>query len=176
VTNNSSATCAAETIGLSAVAPSGWSRLLGQSAFSLAPGQQGQTSLNVGVPTGAASGPTSVAVSASSGTTSLGSSTAATVNVVAPEVRRLSFSVLGQGTVAISPVPSLGGGIQYCRLTCNVDYADAHAGAEVTLTVKVNDPSTFAGWGGACSGTSLTCKVTMSADRNVTASFKPSGS
>jgi uncharacterized repeat protein (TIGR02543 family) len=83
---------------------------------------------------------------------------------------------VGQGTVSISPVPSLGGGVQYCRLACNVDYAGADVGKEVTLTVKVSDPSTFAGWGGSCSGTSLTCKVTMSADRSVTASFKPAGS
>ncbi|KJU84554.1 cell wall/surface repeat-containing protein [Candidatus Magnetobacterium bavaricum] len=43
----------------------------------------------------------------------------------------------------------------------------------VTLTATANAGSVFIGWSGACSGTSSICKVTMSAAKNVTATFSP---
>jgi uncharacterized repeat protein (TIGR02543 family) len=47
------------------------------------------------------------------------------------------------------------------------------SGTAVTLTaVANNNGSVFAGWKGACSGTSTTCTVTMSAAKSVSASFK----
>jgi uncharacterized repeat protein (TIGR02543 family) len=50
-------------------------------------------------------------------------------------------------------------------------------GTTVTLTESSQpEPpvsSTFAGWGGACSGTDPTCTVTMDSDKTVTATFMP---
>jgi phospholipase C len=43
----------------------------------------------------------------------------------------------------------------------------------VTLTATPSQGSTFAGWGGACSGTGA-CKITMSSNTSVTATFTPS--
>jgi endoglucanase len=45
----------------------------------------------------------------------------------------------------------------------------------VTLTAVAASGSTFAGWSGACSGTG-TCTASMTAARNVTATFNTSGS
>jgi hypothetical protein len=45
------------------------------------------------------------------------------------------------------------------------------AGTTVTLTATPNANSTFAGWSGACSGSSTTCRVTMSGNVSVGASF-----
>jgi len=68
----------------------------------------------------------------------------------------------GTGTVTSSPA-----GIN-CGATCEAKFDE---GKEVTLTATPEGGSTFAGWSGSgCSGTS-TCKVTMSAAREVTATF-----
>jgi subtilisin family serine protease/PKD repeat protein len=47
-------------------------------------------------------------------------------------------------------------------------------GATVTLTAVPAAGAVFHGWGGACSGTSVTCPVTLSDYRTVTATFRPS--
>ena len=60
----------------------------------------------------------------------------------------------GSGTVANSPTGS----------TFN-------AGTTVTLTAAPSASSTFAGWSGACSGTSTTATLTMNANASVTANF-----
>jgi hypothetical protein len=67
----------------------------------------------------------------------------------------------GSGTVASSPA-----GIN-CGLTCSAFYSE---GATVTLTPTADAGSSFAGWGGACSGTGA-CTVTMDQARSVTATF-----
>ncbi len=46
-----------------------------------------------------------------------------------------------------------------------------NSGTAVTLTATPNADSTFAGWSGACTGTSATCTVTMSANKTATATF-----
>ena len=46
-------------------------------------------------------------------------------------------------------------------------------GTAVTLTASPDASSTFAGWSGACSGTSPTCSLTMDANKTVTAAFNP---
>ena len=70
----------------------------------------------------------------------------------------------GTGTVTSSPA-----GID-CGATCSFEFEE---GKEVTLTASPEGGSTFAGWfGSGCSGTS-TCKVTMSAAKEVTATFNP---
>jgi len=42
---------------------------------------------------------------------------------------------------------------------------------QITLTAAGTSNSTFAGWGGACSGTSPTCTIALTAAQSVTASF-----
>ena len=71
----------------------------------------------------------------------------------------------GSGTVTSSPA-----GIN-CGASCTASYP---SGTAVTLTAAPASGSTFAGWGGACSGTG-TCQVTMSASQAVTATFNSSG-
>jgi uncharacterized repeat protein (TIGR02543 family) len=46
------------------------------------------------------------------------------------------------------------------------------AGATVTVTAQPGFGSTFTGWGGACSGTSPSCNVSMSSAKSVVATFK----
>jgi len=68
----------------------------------------------------------------------------------------------GAGTVSSSP-----SGIS-CGSTCSASYT---SGTSVTLTATPTGSSTFTGWSGACSGSSTTCTVSMSAAQSVTASF-----
>lgn len=69
----------------------------------------------------------------------------------------------GSGTVLSGP-----GGID-CGATCSASFAD---GSVVTLVASGSGSGTgtFTGWSGACSGTG-NCTVTMTAAKNVTASF-----
>jgi Divergent InlB B-repeat domain len=67
----------------------------------------------------------------------------------------------GSGTVTSSP-----GGID-CGGTCSAGF---DYGAVVTLTAAPDSSSSFAGWGGECSGTG-SCNITMDAARSATASF-----
>ena len=72
----------------------------------------------------------------------------------------------GTGTVTSSPA-----GIN-CGSDCGETYP---GGTSVTLTAAPAAGSTFGGWSGACTGTSSTCVVTMSAARAVTATFNAVG-
>jgi hypothetical protein len=56
----------------------------------------------------------------------------------------------------------------YCSAACVKNYA---AGTVVTLTAYPNNNTTFQGWGGACSGTSTVCTLTVSSALSVTAGF-----
>lgn len=79
----------------------------------------------------------------------------------------LTVSKAGLGSGPVSSVPS---GIS-CGSACSANYA---TGTTVTLTATANSNSVFAGWSGACTGTS-TCVVTMDGAKNVTASFNLKG-
>jgi uncharacterized repeat protein (TIGR01451 family) len=68
----------------------------------------------------------------------------------------------GAGTVASSP-----SGVN-CGPVCTWQFDN---GTSVTLTETPSSSSKFAGWSGACSGTATTCVLSMTADRNVTATF-----
>ncbi|MFZ1642604.1 MAG: FG-GAP-like repeat-containing protein [Candidatus Contendobacter sp.] len=85
----------------------------------------------------------------------------ATFNTTAPNTYTLTVSKAGMGTGIVT-----GTGID-CGGDCGESYT---AGTFVTLTATPTNDSTFAGWSGACSGTS-TCAVTMDAAKGVTASF-----
>ncbi|OQW91378.1 MAG: hypothetical protein BWK78_04830, partial [Thiotrichaceae bacterium IS1] len=73
----------------------------------------------------------------------------------------LTVTKTGNGTITSTPA-----GIS-CDTDCTEDYA---LNTQVTLTATADSGSTFAGWGGSCSGTG-TCQVTMSQAQNVTATF-----
>jgi hypothetical protein len=73
----------------------------------------------------------------------------------------LSRTGAGAGTVTSTP-----GGVS-CGFDCVHTYA---SGTVVTLTATPSSNSTFTGWGGTCSGT-VTCRVTMTGNRWVTARF-----
>ncbi len=67
----------------------------------------------------------------------------------------------GTGTVS-------GGGIT-CPPTCATTAAP---GQSVTLTARPGSGFVFAGWSGACTGTTASCTVVMSADKTVSATFQ----
>jgi hypothetical protein len=81
----------------------------------------------------------------------------------APVTHNLNVSFAGAGTGTVSG-PEL-----ECTESCSKPYAD---GTPVTLIATPKPGSTFTGWSGACEGTGE-CKVTMSEDRAVTATFAP---
>jgi hypothetical protein len=73
----------------------------------------------------------------------------------------------GSGTVTSSS-----SGVS-CGGTCSASFSST---ATVTLTAAAASGSTFAGWGGACTNTTGTCTVAMSAAQSVTATFTLSSS
>ncbi|OGR10329.1 MAG: hypothetical protein A2341_24055 [Deltaproteobacteria bacterium RIFOXYB12_FULL_58_9] len=107
---------------------------------------------------------------------SCGTATTCTISMTQARTVTASFtlaanthvlSVYKQGTGA-GTVTSSTGGIS-CGSTCSAAYA---LGTTVTLTATRNLDSTFGGWsGGGCSGTATTCVLTMTEDKEVTATF-----
>jgi len=79
------------------------------------------------------------------------------------EQRLLTVKKTGTGTGKVTSSPA---GID-CGATCSASFDH---GTEVTLEAKADAGSEFKGWSGACSGTG-TCKVTMTAAKEVTATF-----
>jgi hypothetical protein len=77
--------------------------------------------------------------------------------------RRLSLSKAGNGEV--TSVPS---GLK-CGDVCTADFV---MGAQILLQATPHAGSTFAGWSGACSGSSETCTLIMDAAHTVSASFR----
>jgi Divergent InlB B-repeat domain len=94
------------------------------------------------------------------------SSTSPATGQVTPPQHTLSVAKSGSGSGVVTSSPA---GI-HCGSACS---AQVDAGTVVTLTATPAAGSSFAGWGGACSGTGA-CKVTMDADHDVSASFKAS--
>ncbi|WP_028310555.1 InlB B-repeat-containing protein [Derxia gummosa] len=83
---------------------------------------------------------------------------------VPPTSVTLTTSVTGGGTLRSTPP-----GID-CGSTCEASYA---VDTVVMLTPTPDLGQVFSGWGGACAGAGLSCSVTMSAARSVSASFAP---
>ena len=69
----------------------------------------------------------------------------------------------GYNSVTINP-----GGMICSSPTCNVALTPTSI---VTLTANPHETSSFTGWTGDCTGSALTCTLTMGAARNVTATF-----
>jgi Divergent InlB B-repeat domain len=78
----------------------------------------------------------------------------------------LTAQVLGTGSGTVS-----GAGLNCTAIGGTGCSAAQAATASVTVTATASFGSTFTGWGGACSGTTNTCKVSMTAAKNVTATF-----
>jgi hypothetical protein len=98
-------------------------------------------------------------------------SSAQTVNAAfakSATTRTLSVTVKGNGTVT-------GGGITCTSAGGSGCTASEGAGSSVTLTATAGSGAGFTGWGGACTGSTTTCTLTMSADQTVTASFTGAG-
>lgn len=76
----------------------------------------------------------------------------------------------GTGTITGDP-PGNGNDDIDCGTNCAAVFDD---GTSVTLTASPGVNSTFAGWGGACSGTG-SCMVSMTVNRSVTATFNSTG-
>jgi hypothetical protein len=94
----------------------------------------------------------------------------------------LALSGTGRDYVLLSLTQQLGtgggtitsdDGVINCGTTCtdNVARTSATMDPIVTLTATPDGTSTFGGWGGACSGSSTTCAVTMSQAQNITFAF-----
>ena len=77
------------------------------------------------------------------------------------------FLMIGKSGTGVGTVGSTPSGIN-CGSSCSANFA---SGVAVTLTATPTTGSTFTGWGGACSGTSPFCTLTMDAAKSVTASF-----
>jgi hypothetical protein len=86
--------------------------------------------------------------------------------VAVPE--RLTVQTTGNGTVT-STASTLNTQSINCGTACAVDFLKNQ---NVTLTAHPGSGSYFAGWGGACSGSALTCTVKMSQVQQVTATFR----
>jgi Divergent InlB B-repeat domain len=76
----------------------------------------------------------------------------------------VSVTVSGNGTVTSQPA-----GIN-CGTSCNGDYAQ---GTNVTLTATPAAGNVFSAWSGACSGSTVTCVLSMTEARTATATFIP---
>jgi len=105
---------------------------------------------------GACNGQSSCTITLTSNT-SLG----AAFKVTPPDAIAVSVSGNGLGTIVSSPT-----GIN-CGTVCTASF---NPGTQVTLTAAAGNNSAFAGWTGACSGTS-SCKVTVNSSTSVGASF-----
>ena len=88
-------------------------------------------------------------------------SVTATFTANPPPNRTLTVSTSGTGSGSVT-----GTGIA-CPGDCSETYAD---GTPVSLSASADAGSTFAGWGGACSGTG-SCNLTMNGNKAVSAGF-----
>jgi uncharacterized repeat protein (TIGR02543 family) len=107
-----------------------------------------------------------------------GTSTTCTVDLSSNEAVTANFAPSPVVTLGVTVEDSGGAGGNVtdadgelnCSTVCNADYL---SGTSERLTATPDAGDTFTGWGGACSGTSTTCTVALSADESVTASFAP---
>jgi hypothetical protein len=106
---------------------------------------------------------TNQAQTAANPTSSASRSFSVDTATASPGTHTLSLARTGSGSGTVTSTPT---GIA-CGNDCTESYA---SGTSVTLTATPAANSSFAGWGGDCSGTGQ-CTVTVSASRFVTATF-----
>ncbi|MFZ1641090.1 MAG: SBBP repeat-containing protein [Candidatus Contendobacter sp.] len=88
----------------------------------------------------------------------------ATFTAVESYVLTVTKAGAGGGTVTSTPN----------GINCGSDCSEAYkVDTEVTLVAEANANSTFAGWGGACTGATGACVIAITAAKNVTATFNP---
>lgn len=79
----------------------------------------------------------------------------------------VSYTPAGSSySLAITPTGNGGG-----YVSTNPSGSSFNPGTTVTLSALPDSRSLFSGWGGACSGTSTSCQVTMNANLSATANF-----
>lgn len=80
--------------------------------------------------------------------------------------------ILGTSGLTVSVAGSGAGTVTGQGIACPGDCSQSYLkDAAVALTAAPASGSHFAGWSGACSGTSATCDLTMNAGKSVTATF-----
>ena len=89
-----------------------------------------------------------------------------TANIVLGKKLTATLAGTGTGFVASSPDGAL-----QCASASSPCSALFLPGASIVLTGNPDANSFFGSWGGACSGTTNTCTVTMDADKSATANF-----
>ncbi len=92
-------------------------------------------------------------------------SVTATFNAAPVPTFALSVTKSGTGAGAVTSSPA---GINCSSGTCTASFAQ---NSSVTLSAAAGSGAAFAGWSGACTGTSSTCVVAMSAAKSTTATF-----
>jgi hypothetical protein len=97
-------------------------------------------------------------------TVTMNNAQAVTATFAARPPATLKVSKHGSGTVKSTP-----SGIS-CGSTCSHHFI---YGTSVTLTAKPAAGSVFTGWTGACTGTTATCHLSMTAARTTAATFVP---
>jgi uncharacterized repeat protein (TIGR02543 family) len=97
--------------------------------------------------------------------TTLPSSTPAKAAIAAPAAGNLYATKLGTGNGTVVAVNFEG---LNCGHRCQWFFGETHT---VVVSATADSQSVFSGWSGDCSGTNITCTVTMLDDRTVTATF-----
>jgi uncharacterized repeat protein (TIGR02543 family) len=114
---------------------------------------------------------------ACSGTTS----TSCTVTMNAAQNVTATFSPIPTYALTVNKAGTGSGtvssdleGISRKRISCGNSCTESYfSGTDVRLTATANNGFTFAGWSGACSGTSTSCTVKMDTAKTATATFVP---
>jgi endo-1,4-beta-xylanase len=87
---------------------------------------------------------------------------------VAGGASSLTIAKAGTGTGSVTSTPAA----IDCGSVCSAAWT---GGATVTLTATAATGSSFSGWSGACSGTTATCVLSMTASQTATATFDRDG-
>jgi hypothetical protein len=167
VTNRDAAGCASGTFNLGSSAPEGWSTTFQPSVLTIAAGSTASASMTktpIAMPEPGSYAVDATAAKASNPSSSATASANVTVEAPAPPSVTLTIQTSSGGAVNYSPP-----GAQ-CRGTCTATYRKSPP-QTVTLTASPDNKKALLGWGGACSGTALTCVVSLQSSMAVSAVF-----